>query len=259
MAEQLQEPVIEIAGLKNNLGGQWVHKGLDLTVNKREILAVVGGSGSGKTVLLRSILMLRQPTAGSIRVFGTEITHCDLAQALAIRRRWGVLFQYNALFSSLTVLENVQFPLRNFTKLPLPLQEQIASLKLVMAGLEVGVGAKYPSELSGGMQKRAALARAIALDPELLILDEPTSGLDPNSAEAFDQLILELREGLGLTVVMVTHDLDSLWHISDRVAFIGDGKVLAVLPMPELVKHPHPLIKAFFGGYRGRRSENDKV
>ncbi len=250
-----ETPVIEVSDLKNNLGGQWVHNGLNLKVNKREILAIVGGSGSGKTTLLRSILMLRRPTAGNIRVFGTEITHCSVAQSLAVRRRWGVLFQYNALFSSLTVRENVRFPLRTFTHLPLAMQEQMANLKIVMAGLSVDAGTKYPSELSGGMQKRAGLARAIALDPELLILDEPTTGLDPQSAEALDELILQLREGLGLTVVMVTHDMDSLWHVTDRVAFLGEGKVLAVLPMPELVKHPHPLIQAFFSGYRARKPQ----
>ena len=246
-------PVIEISKLKNNLGGQWVHNGLDLTVNKREILAIVGGSGSGKTTLLRSILMLRQPTSGTIRVFGTEMTQCTLAQSLAVRRRWGVLFQYNALFSSLTIQENVLFPLRTFTHLPVSLAQQLANLKIVMAGLNVEVGSRYPSELSGGMQKRAGLARAISLDPELLILDEPTTGLDPQSAEALDELILQLREGLGLTVVMVTHDLDSLWRVTDRVAFLGEGKVLATLPMSELVKDPHPLIQAYFSGYRGKR------
>lgn len=246
--------VIEISGLCNNFGGQSVHKGLDLTVNKREILAIVGGSGSGKTTLLRSILMLRPPTSGRIKVFGTEITHCSLEQALAVRRRWGVLFQYNALFSSLTILENVLFPLRTFTHLPEGVAKEVAQLKLVMAGLSVEVGSKYPSELSGGMQKRAGLARAISLDPELLILDEPTTGLDPQSAEALDELILQLREGLGLTVVMVTHDLDSLWRVMDRVAFLGEGKVLATLPMPELVKASHPLIQAYFSGYRGKRN-----
>lgn len=245
--------LIQISGLKNRLGKQWVHTGLNLTVHQREILAIVGGSGSGKTTLLRSLLMLLRPTAGSIKVFGTELTRCSHSEALAVQHRWGVLFQHSALFSSLTVLENVKFPLRTFTDLPNELQEQIANLKIVMTGLTVDAGAKYPSELSGGMQKRAGLARAIALDPELLILDEPTSGLDPQSANAFDELILHLRDGLGLTVVLVTHDVDSLWKVTDRVAFLGEGKVLAAMPMSKLINHPHPLIQAFFDGERSHR------
>lgn len=245
--------LVEITQLKNFLGGQWVHSDVNLRVRQGEILAIVGGSGSGKTTLLRCLLMLHQPTEGSIRVFGTEVTDCDSEQALAIQHRWGILFQQNALFNSLTVLENVQFPLKNFTRLPKTLQRELAALKIVMAGLPLHAGSKLPSELSGGMEKRAALARAIALDPELLILDEPTSGLDPQSASAFDELILHLRTELGLTIIMVTHDLDSLWRTADRVAFIGEGKVLATLPIQDLVQETHPLIQAYFSGYRGQR------
>lgn len=248
--------VIEITNLRNKLGGQWVHDGVNLTVNKGEIIGIVGGSGSGKTTLLRSVLMLLTPTSGQIKVFNTDIFNCSVAESLKIRHRWGVLFQHNALFSSLTVQENIQFPLRLFTKLPISMQEQIALLKIAMSGLPTDSAIKYPGELSGGMQKRAGLARAIALDPELLFLDEPTSGLDPQSASVLDELILELRNGLGLTVVIVTHDLDTLSKVTDRVAFLGEGKVLAALPLAELVKVPHPLIQAFFSGYRGERAKS---
>jgi phospholipid/cholesterol/gamma-HCH transport system ATP-binding protein len=245
-------PIIKITGLENILGEQVVLKNLDLNVMKGEILAIVGGSGSGKTTLLRNILMLLRPTAGSIEIFGTDILNCDTETTQNIRHSWGVLFQHGAMFSSLTVLENVQFPLRTFTSLTPEVQKEIALLKISMTGLPPEAASKYPSELSGGMLKRAALARAIVMDPELLFLDEPTSGLDPESAGAFDELILDLKEGLGLTVVMVTHDLDSLAY-SDRIAFLGEKKVLATLPLKELVKQKHPLIQAYFGGSRGKR------
>lgn len=253
MSKSVPAPLIDIVNLENRLGGQLVHKQLNLSINKGEIVGIVGGSGSGKTTLLRSILMLLKPTAGSIKVFGMDILKCSPDTMLEIQHRWGVLFQHNALFSSLTLLENVLFPLHNFTQLSMELQEKIALLKILMSGLPVSAASKYPSELSGGMQKRAGLARAIALDPELLFLDEPTSGLDPQSAAGFDELILDLRKGLGLTVVMVTHDLDSLWRIADRVAFLGEGKVLAALPLPELLKQPHPLIQTYFSGHRAER------
>jgi phospholipid/cholesterol/gamma-HCH transport system ATP-binding protein len=246
-------PIIEITQLKTKLGGQWVHNGLDLQVDRKEILGIVGGSGSGKTTLLRSILMLQRPTSGSIKVFDTDVTRAKVAQARSVRQRWGVLFQQNALFSSLTVLENVCFPLRTFTKLPSAIQEQIALLKIALAGLPLSTASKYPAELSGGMQKRAALARAIALDPELLFLDEPTAGLDPQSAESLDDLVLHLRKNLGLTVVVITHDLDTIERVTDRVAFLGEGKVLAALPLAQLMEQQHPLIKAYFSGPRGAR------
>lgn len=249
-----EHTIINIKGLENILGGQVVHEHLDLNIIKGEIMAIVGGSGSGKTTLLRSILMLLSPTSGSINIFGHNILQCDEQTSQYIRRSWGMLFQHGALFSALTVLENVQFPLRTFTSLPLKAQVEIAKLKIAMAGLPLSSASKYPSELSGGMQKRAALARAIVMDPELLFLDEPTSGLDPQSAGAFDELILNLKEGLGLTVIMVTHDLDSLAHISDRVAFLGEKKVLASLPLKELLEQKHPMIQAYFAGPRGERS-----
>jgi phospholipid/cholesterol/gamma-HCH transport system ATP-binding protein len=251
----VDEPIITMKNVKSYLGGAWVHKDINLTVSRGEILGIVGGSGSGKTTLLREILCLTPPTAGSIRVFGHELTNASPATLLSIQRRWGVLFQQNALFSSLTLLENVSFPLHEHTQLDAQSIKDLALLKILMAGLPSDAAVKYPSELSGGMQKRAGLARAIVLDPELLFLDEPTAGLDPNTAAGFDELILNLQSTMGLTIVMVTHDLDSLWKVTNRVAFLGEGTVLKVAAMPDLVKDPNPLIQAFFTGPRGRVAE----
>lgn len=252
MSKKPAETVIEVKELKNFLGGRWVHNGLNLTIQRGEIVAIIGGSGCGKTTLLRTILMLLAPTAGSIKVFDTDVTRCTMAQALEVQKRWGVLFQNSALFSSLTLLENILFLFKEYTRLSPSLQKDIAALKIVLAGLEVEAGSKYPGELSGGMQKRGALARAIALDPELLFLDEPTAGLDPNSAGDLDQLVLKLRDSLGLTIVIVTHDLDTLWTVPDRVIFLGEGKVLAAEPMAKLVQQENPLIREYFSGPRAQ-------
>ncbi|MCC2666669.1 MAG: mkl [Gammaproteobacteria bacterium] len=249
---EIGEPLIEVKNLNLQLGGAWVHKDLNLSVNRGEILAIVGGSGSGKTTLLREMLMLQRPDSGSVRVFNQELMTASPTTFLKVQQRWGVLFQQNALFSSLTVQENTAFPLQELTTLDSATINALALLKILLAGLPIEAATKYPSELSGGMQKRAGIARAIALDPELLFLDEPTSGLDPHSAGAFDELILNLQKTMGLTIVMVTHDLDSLWHVANRVAFLGENKVLCVDKMDALVKNPHPLIQAFFTGVRGR-------
>lgn len=247
-----KEPVIEIKDLKTYLGGTWVHKGINLTVERGEILGIVGGSGSGKTTLLREILALTKPASGSICVFNHELMTASPKTLLAIQRRWGVLFQQNALFSSLILLENVAFPLKEHTQLDPDNIRKLALLKILMAGLPIDSAYKYPSELSGGMQKRAGIARAIVLDPELIFLDEPTSGLDPNTADAFDELILNLQSTMGLTIVIITHDLNTLWRVANRVAFLGDGVILCVDTMPKLVKNPNPLIQEFFSGPRGR-------
>lgn len=252
------KPIIQVHALKNFLGNRWVHNGLDLTIQKGEIIAIIGGSGCGKTTLLRAILMLLRPTAGSIQVFGTDITHCTPAQALDVQKRWGVLFQNGALFSSLTLLKNILFPIKEYTQLPKNMQRDLALLKIALVGLEVEAGDKYPAELSGGMQKRGALARAIALDPELLFLDEPTTGLDPNSASGLDQLILQLRDSLGLTILIVTHDLDTLWTVPDRVIFLGEGQVLAAGPMETMVKHKHPLIQDYFSSPRAQFARQNR-
>lgn len=248
--------IIEIKNLKTTLGGAEVHKNINLTVKQGEVLAIVGGSGSGKTTLLREMLALTKPTSGSIQVFGKDLTKASPKVMLEIQRRWGVLFQEIALFSSLTLLENVSFPLHEHTELDAQTIQQLATLKILMAGLPSDAGLKYPAELSGGMKKRAGLARAMVLDPELLFLDEPTSGLDPETAAGFDELILNLQNTIGLTIVMVTHDLDSLWNVADRVAFLGEGVVLGVDTMPNLVKSPTPQIQAFFGGPRGRAAQS---
>lgn len=247
--------IIEVQELKTRLGGAWIHRGVDLKIKKGEILGIVGGSGSGKTTLLREMMALTKPYSGSIKIFGEELLSASPDDLLKIQRRWGVLFQEGALFSSLNVLENVSFPMHEHTLLDADSIQDLALLKILMAGLPVDAALKYPSELSGGMQKRAALARAIALDPELLFLDEPTAGLDPNTAAGFDELILNLQSTMGLTIVMVTHDLDTLWKVTNRVAFLGDGVVLAVDAMSKLVKNPNTQIQAFFGGTRGRMAE----
>lgn len=246
------ETVIEVRGLSNFLGGNWVHNNLDLTVKRGDLYAIVGGSGSGKTTLLRSILMLQKPTSGSIKVFGIEVVNPSIEDAQRVRRRWGMLFQHGALFSSLTVLENVLFPLKEYTQLSYSLLTEIAMMKIALTGLHEDAAHKLPGELSGGMLKRAALSRALALDPELLFLDEPTSGLDPQGADEFDELIKGLKAALNLTIVMVSHDLDSLWGVSSRVGFIGEGRVLAEQPMASLVDNPNPIIKNYFKGHRGQ-------
>lgn len=226
-----------------------MHTDVNLTVERGEILAIIGGSGSGKTTILRSLLMLLKPSAGSIKVFGEEIYNLDTEQAFRLRRRWGMLFQHSALFSAMTVLENVMFPMREFTTLDQEFMQELALLKITLVGLSKEAAVKYPSELSGGMQRRAAAARAIAMDPELLFLDEPTTGLDPRGARLFDDLVVFLRDALNLTIVMVSHDIESLKRTTDRVAFVGDGKILSVEPINELMKNKNPLIAEYFSKF----------
>lgn len=253
MAVSEPETIIQVRGLRNSFGEQVIHEDLDLTVRRGEILGVVGGSGTGKSVLMRSIIGLQMPDEGEIEVFGEPIINRDEEELKEVRRRWGILFQSGALFSTLTVAENVQLPLREyFPQLGEKLYEEVASYKIVMSGLPADAGPKYPSELSGGMRKRAGIARALSIDPELLFLDEPTAGLDPIGAAGFDQLILELRDALGLTVFLITHDLDTLYAICDRVAVLADKKVIAVGPIPELLALDHEWIQEYFRGPRGR-------
>lgn len=246
--------VIVTRGVRKRFNGEWVLDGIDCEVERGEIYAIVGGSGSGKTTLMRQMLLLQRPTEGSVRLFGQEMTTAGDARVAAIRRRCGVLFQHGALFSSLTVLENVGFPLHEHTSLAPDEIDELALLRTGMVGLSPDAAGKYPAQLSGGMRKRAALARALALDPELLFLDEPTSGLDPVSAGAFDELVLELREAMGLTIVFVTHDLDSLWRIADRVLFLGRAKVLACGSMAHIAASADEDIARYFAGPRGRNA-----
>ena len=245
--------VISVKGLKTSFGEQIVHDGLDLQVRRGEIFGVVGGSGTGKSVLMRSIIGLQTPDAGEVKVFGESTVDRDDSETIEIRRRWGVLFQGGALFSTLTVAENVQLPLREFYgKIDQGLLDEIAAYKVVMTGLPAEAGPKFPAELSGGMRKRAGLARALALDPELLFLDEPTAGLDPIGAAAFDELTKSLQRTMGLTVFLITHDLDTLYAICDRVAVLADKRVIAVGTIDELLALDHPWIQEYFNGPRGR-------
>lgn len=245
-------PVIDIRDLYTSYGEAQVHRGVNLAVHPGEIFALVGGSGCGKSTLLRAIIMLLRPTSGSIRVFGQETIGLSDQQALPLRRRWGVMFERGALFSSLTVAENVGMVLREHTQLSQRMIDEVAAVKIALTGLPADAGAKYPSELSGGMRKRAALARALALDPELLFLDEPTAGLDPLSASGIDELVRSLRDALGLTIMLVTHDLDLLWRAADRVAVLDGGHILGVGSMDELAQAQHPVIREYFYGPRGR-------
>ena len=254
MAQQ-HETVLELRGVCTRFGSVRIHDQLDLDVRRGEILALIGGSGSGKTTLLHEMIMLREPSSGSIRMFGEDILQARADLMARLRQRFGVLFQQGALFSALTVLQNVAVPLREHTDLDADFIDQLALLKIRQAGLPADAALKFPSELSGGMIKRAALARAMALDPQLLFLDEPTSGLDPVGAAAFDELLLRLKQWLGLTVVMVTHDLDSLWRVADRVAVLGDRRVVAVAPMAELAQVDHPAVRAYFEGPRARAAQ----
>ena len=245
-------PVIRVRGLANRFGAQVVHDGLDLAVHRGEILGVVGGSGSGKSVLMRSIIGLRTPDAGTIEVLGIDARAGNEANRVYVERNSGVLFQDGALFSSLTVGENVEVPLKeHHPSLPDGLRRELALLKVKLSGLSADAIDKLPSELSGGMRKRAGLARALALDPPLLFLDEPTAGLDPIGAAAFDRLILTLREALGLTVFIITHDLDTLYAICDRVAVIADRRVLTGA-LDEVGRLDHPWVQEYFNGPRGR-------
>lgn len=247
-----QEPIIRIRGLVNGFGDKVLHDHIDLDVYRGEVLGVVGGSGSGKSVLLRSIIGLNRPMEGTVEVFGQPTSEEIESPAMRqLEMRWGVLFQEGALFSSQTVNENIQVPLREYTSMTQELMDEIAEVKLAMVGLACETRNKYPSELSGGMKKRAGLARALALDPELLFLDEPTAGLDPISANQFDELITQLQEILGLTVFMVTHDIDTLRAVTDRVAVLVNQK-LVIGTIDELRRNEDPWIQDYFSGVRGR-------
>ncbi len=244
--------IIDVKGLKTQFGDVVIHNNLDLGVRRGEILGVVGGSGTGKSVLMRAIIGLKRPSAGAVRILGRDFYKANGAERLEIEQRWGVLFQGGALFSSMTVAQNVMAPIREHLRLPSELAMDIAAMKIAMSGLKPDAGAKYPSELSGGMIKRAALARALALDPDIVFLDEPTAGLDPIGAAKFDELIVSLKESLGLTVFIVTHDLDTLHAACDRVAVLAEKKVISIGSVDDVRASDHPWIQEYFSGPRGR-------
>lgn len=253
-----KDVVIRIHGLVNAFGDAVIHDHLNLEVYRGEVLGVVGGSGTGKSVLLRSIIGLNRPRAGSIKVFGQETAEGDIEDLRGLQLRWGVLFQEGALFSSQTVAQNIEVPMRRWTNLSEEMMDELAAMKLALVGLPADAGAKFPSELSGGMKKRAGLARALALDPELLFLDEPTSGLDPISAAQFDDLVRNLQRSLGLTVFLVTHDLDSLRAVCDRIAVLVDRKI-KLGTIESLSRDPDPWIHDYFCGPRGRAALAERI
>ncbi|MFN7055578.1 ABC transporter ATP-binding protein [Hyphomonas sp.] len=246
------EAIIRVRGMKVAFGRNVVLEDADLDIHRGEVVGIIGPSGGGKSVMLRAITGLKPPSAGSVEVFGQQLEKLSREDRIALERRWGIMFQDGALFSNLTVAENVMVPMREHTALSPALRRSLAEMKIHMSGLPSSAADKYPSDLSGGMRKRAALARALALDPELLFLDEPTAGLDPITAAAFDKLIRDLQQALGLTVFLVTHDLDTLHAVCDRIAVIGEKKVLTTGTIAELRHHPHPWIQEYFGGPRGR-------
>lgn len=249
-------PVIEVKHVSTRFGTAVVHDDVNLAIYQGEVFAIAGGNGSGKSTLLREIIGLQLPTAGTIRLFGQDSARLREGNAQDLYRRFGVMFQQGALFSALTLAENVAVPLKEHTKIPSHLIREIVAIKIASVGLPSDSATKYPSELSGGMRRRAALARAIVMDPELLFLDEPTAGLDPIIAAAFDELVLQLKSLLGLTVVMITHDLDTLWRIADRVAVLGRGTVLGIGTMPELAESSEPMVHEYFHGPRGRAAQS---
>jgi phospholipid/cholesterol/gamma-HCH transport system ATP-binding protein len=251
--------VIEVEGIVTRFGERTIHDGVNLHINENEIYGILGESGSGKSVLMKEMIMLLEPNEGKVSVLGKSLNHISFKDAQSLRTEWGVLFQFGALFSSLTIAENIEVQLKEYTNISKMMRNKLVSSKLALVGLEPHVGALYPSELSGGMVKRAALARALAIEPKLLFLDEPTSGLDPIGARNFDALIVELRDLLGITVVMITHDLDSIFSIVDRMAVLADRHVVAEGSIESVLQSEHPFVEDFFKNEYTKERFKDKV
>ena len=252
-------PVIKVEGVVTRFGERTIHDGIDLHIDENEIYAILGESGSGKSVLMKEMIMLLEPTAGEVVVLGKSLSDISFKDAQALRSDWGVLFQFGALYSSLTIAENIAVQLKEYTKISQEMRDKLVRSKLALVGLEAHVGALYPSQLSGGMVKRAALARALAMEPKLLFLDEPTSGLDPIGARNFDALIVELRDLLGITVVMITHDLESIFSIVDRLAVLADKQVVAQGSLENVLQSQHPFVEEFFKNEYTKERFKDKV
>ena len=252
-------PVIKVEGVVTRFGERTIHDGIDLHIDENEIYAILGESGSGKSVLMKEMIMLLEPTAGEVVVLGKSLSDISFKDAQALRSDWGVLFQFGALYSSLTIAENIAVQLKEYTKISQKMRDKLVRSKLALVGLEAHVGALYPSQLSGGMVKRAALARALAMEPKLLFLDEPTSGLDPIGARNFDALIVELRDLLGITVVMITHDLESIFSIVDRLAVLADKQVVAQGSLENVLQSQHPFVEEFFKNEYTKERFKDKV
>ncbi|QOR61192.1 ABC transporter ATP-binding protein [Sulfurovum sp. ST-21] len=252
-------PVIEATDIVTRFGERTIHDGVSLHIDENEIYGILGESGAGKSVLMKEMIMLMRPSAGSMKVLGHELAKISYDDAQKLRAQWGVLFQFGALYSSLTVAENIEIQLKEYTKISKKMRDRLVRSKIALVGLDAHVGALYPSELSGGMIKRAALARALAMEPKLLFLDEPTSGLDPVGARNFDKLIVELRQMLGITVVMITHDLDSISNIVDRMAVLADKRVVAQGPLEEVLRSTHPFVEEFFKNEYTKEKFADKL
>ena len=252
-------PVINVEGVVTRFGERTIHDGINLHIDENEIYAILGESGSGKSVLMKEMIMLLEPTAGEVTVLGKILSEINFDDAQALRSDWGVLFQFGALYSSLTIAENIEVQLKEYTKISQSMRDKLVRSKLALVGLEAHVGALYPSQLSGGMVKRAALARALAMEPKLLFLDEPTSGLDPIGARNFDALIVELRDLLGITVVMITHDLESIFSIVDRLAVLADKQVVAEGSLENVLQSQHPFVEEFFKNEYTKERFKDKV